>query len=280
MSYSPAEITYILDQMQELFGDYPVTELNYETPFQCLLAVMLSAQTTDIQVNKVTDKLYTKIKNPADLVEIGMEDFGQAIRTVGLWKSKMRNGYKMAEMLVEKTKEQWDKKRDCLWDTVLSVGPPTPSQGATLSDIDISSLPLGGGLGGSVESPCIYTDSAHVYEEHGYYIPDTIQEMIKLPWVGTKTAKVVLYVLYRQRWVAVDTHVHRVMNRLWIVTTKYPEKTSDQLEVIIPDVYKDIAHHVVIYFGRYLCKAKKPECERCPLQEKCRWWEENVKWEM
>jgi endonuclease-3 len=95
--------------------------------------------------------------------------------------------------------------------------------------------------------------------------------------VGEKTAKVVLYVLYKQRRVAVDTHVHRVMNRLAVVDTKTPEQTSKLLEDIIPDNYKDIAHHTIIYFGRYLCIARKPQCERCPLTRMCKWYKENRK---
>lgn len=87
-----------------------------------------------------------------------------------------------------------------------------------------------------------------------------------------KTAKVVLYILYKQKHIAVDTHVHRVAHRLGRVTNLSPEKTSDALETLIPDTYKDIAHRVMIYFGRYLCKAQKPECERCPLQDHCLWY--------
>jgi len=142
MSYSPAEITTILDEMQKLFGDYPVTELNYETPFQCLLAVMLSAQTTDIQVNKVTDVLYTKIKKPADLVEMGMDEFGQAIRTVGLWKSKMKNWYRLAEMLL-----YYDIQDS------FSFVPHDPVYSKNKY---------------KVPEDCAYIDSNHVYNVHGY----------------------------------------------------------------------------------------------------------------
>jgi endonuclease-3 len=87
--------------------------------------------------------------------------------------------------------------------------------------------------------------------------------------VGEKTAKVVLQVLYGQKWIAVDTHVHRVMNRLGIVRTKTPEQSSKRLEQRIPDEYKDMAHRSIIYFGRYLCTARSPQCERCPLIDLC-----------
>ena len=228
------KIPYILDEMNRLFGDYPSTELNYETPFQCLIAVMMSAQTTDVQVNKVTDYLFKIVTWPQDIVKMWEKELGKAIRTIGLRKGKTKNIYATAKLLVEK----------------VSKSPLTPLQ------------QRGG-------HPLIYKDAEQVVQYRWYYIPDTIEEMVTLPGVGIKTAKVVLYVLYGQRWVAVDTHVHRVMNRLDVVHTKTPEQTSKQLEKIIPDEYKDIAHRTIIYFGRYLCKARKPECERCPLTELC-----------
>lgn len=97
--------------------------------------------------------------------------------------------------------------------------------------------------------------------------------MMKLPGVGIKTAKVVLSVLYGQRWIAVDTHVHRVMHRLGIVKGKTPEATSKELETTIPDHYKQQAHRLIIYFGRYLCKSQRPECDRCPLVKRCVWYQ-------
>jgi endonuclease-3 len=102
-----------------------------------------------------------------------------------------------------------------------------------------------------------------------YYIPNTLSELTKLPGVGVKTAKVVLAVLYKQPYIAVDTHVHRVAHRLWRVSWLNPEKTSEALEKLIPDSYKDLAHRVMIYFGRHLCKSQNPRCEECPLQQYC-----------
>ena len=93
--------------------------------------------------------------------------------------------------------------------------------------------------------------------------------MVTLPGVGIKTAKVVLYILYGKRFVAVDTHVHRVMNRLGIVATKTPEQSSVVLEHIIPDDCKPLAHKVIIYFGRYHCTAKNPHCGVCSLSDRC-----------
>ena len=244
------KITQILDVMDDLFGDYPTTELNYETPFQCLIAVMMSAQTTDKQVNKVTEHLFKVVQWPEDVVKMWVKEFGQAIRTIGLWKGKAKNIVATAGMLLEK----WNDLKE-----------------TTLSPSSTSPLVRG-------DNSLVYESMVDVYEKHGYVIPDTIDEMVKLPGVWIKTAKVVLYVLYRQRWVAVDTHVHRVMNRLDVVHTKTPEQTSKQLENIIPDEYKDIAHHTIIYFGRYLCIARKPQCERCPFTKICGWYRENKQW--
>jgi endonuclease III len=122
-----------------------------------------------------------------------------------------------------------------------------------------------------------YTDAQALYDDRWYRIPDTIEEITKLPGVGIKTAKVVLYILYGQRRVAVDTHVHRVMNRLGIVTTNTPEQTSVLLETIIPDERKDVAHRVIIYFGRYWCTAKKPNCVACKLKDVCPRYQQHKK---
>lgn len=235
-------ITKILDEMYALFKDYPTTELEYATPFQLLTAVVLSAQTTDIQVNKVTQQLFSVVQTPQDMVDLWEKWLKNYIKTVGLHQSKAKNLFATSQLLVEKT---------------------TSYSWATTEKTE-------------AEHPLVYKDTAEVFAKHGYYIPDTIEEMVTLPGVGIKTAKVVLYVLYGQRRVAVDTHVHRVMNRLWVVKTQTPEQTSKLLETLIPDDYKDVAHHVVIYFGRYLCKAKKPECRRCPLVKQCGYSPKNL----
>ncbi len=245
-------ITEILNSMHDLFQDYPLTELEYQTPFQCLIAVLMSAQTTDIQVNKVTASLFKKIKGPQDILDMGEDALGEAIRTVWLRTSKRTNIMKTATILVQKTNELLADKNTC----------------KTLSPAKK--------LMRSEKEECIYESSEQVFQEHGYYLPDTIAWMTQLPGVGIKTAKVVLYVLYRQKRIAVDTHVHRVMNRLWVIDTKNPGRSSVLLEEIIPDSHKDIAHRCIIYFGRYLCKAKKPECHRCPLQHACKWYNQQV----
>ena len=201
--------------MEEMFRDYPDTELNWETDFQLLCAVVMSAQTTDKQVNVATNKLFPLMKTPKDMLELWEDWLIACIKTVGLYKWKAKNLMKTASMLHA-----------------------------------MSTLPDGS----------------------DYIIPQDINEITKLPGVGEKTAKVVLQVLYKQKWVAVDTHVHRVMNRLWIVRTKTPEQTSKRLEKRIPDEYKDSAHRSIIYFWRYLCTARKPQCDRCPLTDLCNYY--------
>ena len=181
------------------------TELNYETPFQLLVAVILSAQTTDKQVNKVTATLFQTIKQPEDVLKLGHPAFEQAIKSIGLYKGKAKNIYQTSELLVEKKGK----------------------------------------------------------------IPKTEAELVKLPGVWEKTAKVVLHVLYKKPVIAVDTHVHRVCNRLGIVDTKTPLQTSKLLETLIPKKYKQIAHHCIILFGRYYCTARNPKCAQCKLNQIC-----------
>lgn len=197
-----------LDQIFEyLIARFPNadTELNYSNGFQLLIAVMMSAQTTDKQVNKVTDSLFQKVKKPEDVLAMGLKNFENAIKSIWLYKSKAKNVYATSQILVE----QWWK------------------------------------------------------------IPDTESELVKLPWVWEKTAKVVLHVLYDQPVIAVDTHVHRICNRLGIVKTNSPLQTSKLLDSRIPDQYKQAAHHCMILFGRYQCTARNPKCWECPLQTIC-----------
>jgi endonuclease-3 len=234
----------IVTIMYGLFQDYPLTELVYETPFQLLVAVLLSAQTTDKQVNKTTQNLFKHLKNPADGVRLWEESIKGMIKTIGLYNTKAKNIALLSQQLLDYTPmhdhqnspENTERK---IWRISWKTG---------------------------------YAHGNEVYADRWYRIPDSVEELSKLAWVWTKTAKVVAYVLYRKRVVAVDTHVHRVMNRLGVVNTKYPEQTSLALEKKIPDDYKDIAHRVIIYFGRYVCTAQRPQCSTCPLFKQCTWW--------
>jgi endonuclease-3 len=112
----------------------------------------------------------------------------------------------------------------------------------------------------------------NIFKKYWYYVSDQIVELKKLPWVWEKTAKVIAHVLYGARVIAVDTHVHRVSNRLWFVKTVAPEQTSKLLEKIIPDTYKGISHHALVLFGRYYCLARKPKCDECELKKICNYY--------
>lgn len=204
MAISKQKLSQIFEYLIQRFPNAD-TELNYSNGFQLLIAVMMSAQTTDKQVNKVTDSLFQKVKKPEDVLEMGLKNFENAIKTIGLYKSKAKNVYATAQILAQ----QWWK------------------------------------------------------------IPDTEAELVKLPGVGEKTAKVVLHVLYNQPVIAVDTHVHRICNRLGIVKTNAPLQTSKLLDSRIPDQYKQAAHHCMILFGRYQCTARNPKCWECALQALC-----------
>lgn len=224
-----------LDYMAELFPD-PQIELSYSTPFQLLLSVILSAQTTDIQVNKVTSHFYETILSPSDLIENYTSDQREAaIAWVNYYKTKAKNTYTLAHRLIDEAKET---------KTIKSTISTLPLEQRTLAE--------------------------KLQEEYKYYIPATLPELMTYPWVWEKTAKVVLHVLYKLPFIAVDTHVHRIANRLWRVETKTPLETSHLIEWVVPDRYNDIAHHTIILFGRYHCKAKKPACESCKLTSICK----------
>ena len=216
----------IFTKLLKLFPD-PDTELNFSTPFQLLIAVMLSAQTTDKQVNKVTDKLFLKIKNPTDIIKISEDKLSSQISSINYYKMKAKHIKKTAEQLIELSNNKKNNK------------------------IKLTKN----------EKIC--------FEKFWYYLPESIEWLTKLAWVWEKTAKVILYIQYKHNLIAVDTHVHRVSNRLWIVKTKGPLETSKEIEKVIPKKRKKIAHHILILFWRYYCTAKKPKCKNCVLKEKC-----------
>lgn len=216
-------VIFILETLKNMFPD-AWCELNFSNPFQLVVSVILSAQTTDKQVNKITDNLYKKIKTPQDVLDMWYENFEKNIKSIWLYKSKWHNIYRLSEIL----------SKDKL--TIVSK------------------------------------TWFKLSEKYWYTIPDTMAELIKLPWIWEKTAKVVLFELYKQRVVAADTHVHRISNRLGMVNTKIANQTSNYLEKIIPDNYKDLAHHLFIFFGRYHCKAIRPNCNNCPFTDFCKYY--------
>ncbi|MBP7823329.1 endonuclease III [Candidatus Gracilibacteria bacterium] len=194
--------------LTEIFKLYPTKtiELDFETPFQLLTAVMLSAQMTDKGVNKATKKFFEIVKTPADLLKLEPEKVEVMLRGVNYYRVKTKHLFQTAEKLVH---------------------------------------------------------------ENGGKIPHTLETIRTLPGVGVKTAKVVLSHLYDMPFIGVDTHIHRVMNRMGIVKTKTPEETDKKLEKLLSEDQKRTMHHAIVLFGRYICTAKKCKCSETPLVKWC-----------
>lgn len=207
------KIKIVVNYLDSLFPTAK-TELEFWNPFQLLVAIIMSAQTTDKQVNKINKVFFTKFKTPSDLVVIWEEKIKKEIKTIWLYNSKAKNIYLAAKMLVE------------------------------------------------------------LYNEK---IPETLDEIKKLPWVWVKTWKVWLSIIKSAPYLAVDTHVHRVLNRLWIVNTKSPLETDKKAEKILSK--EDLAHmhHTLILFWRYHCTARNPKCDICELKWICKWYKTQKK---
>lgn len=216
-------IHFVFEELTKRYAG-STTELIYHTPFQLLVAVIMSAQTTDKQVNKVTAKFFDTITWPKDILKLKPEKRESMIQWVNYYRNKAKNIYKLATIL--SNSEFW-------------------------------------------------TLNSKFIKKRWYRIPDTQEELVKLPWVWEKTAKVILQVLYWHDVIAVDTHVHRVTNRLWIVKTNEPLQTSKILEAKVPKEFRWDAHHWLILFGRYHCVARNPKCESCPFTHICGRYKKN-----
>lgn len=200
------------DQVFEFFrrlaeaNPSPETELEYGNVYQLLVAVTLSAQATDVGVNKATRALFAKVKTPAQMLELGEEGLKQHIKTIGLFNSKAKNVMAMAEILVR---------------------------------------------------------------EHGGEVPADRDLLTALPGVGRKTANVVLNCAFGAETFAVDTHIFRVGNRTGLAKGKTPLAVEKGLEKKVPQPFRVGAHHWLILHGRYVCKARSPECWRCEVVDLC-----------
>lgn len=184
----------------------PKTELNFHNPYTLLVAVTLSAQATDVSVNKATEGLFQDVQSPQQMLDLGIKELIQYIRTIGLYNSKAKNVMAMAEILVE---------------------------------------------------------------QYNGMVPQTLEELQALPGVGRKTANVVLNVAFGQPTIAVDTHIFRVANRTGIAKGKTPDIVERKLMKVIPPNYQMHAHHWLILHGRYVCKARKPDCVSCTVSDYC-----------
>ena len=185
----------------------PTTELNYASPFQLLIAVILSAQATDISVNKATERLFADAPTPAAMAALGEADLMEYIKTIGLFRTKAKN----------------------------------------------------------VISTC-----HRLLELHAGEVPDDRAALEALPGVGRKTANVVLNTAFGHPTIAVDTHIFRLGNRTGLAPGKTPQAVEEKLMKVTPVAYQRDAHHWLILHGRYVCKARKPECERCIVADLCR----------
>ena len=201
----------VIAAFQEMMPE-PKTELQYDTPFHLLLAVILSAQCTDKRINIVTPALFERFPEPADLAASTEEEVYTYIKSVTFPNNKSRAIIKAARMLVD---------------------------------------------------------------DFGGEMPSDIDNLMKLPGVGRKTANVMLSVVWNKSAMAVDTHVFRVSNRLGLACAANVEATEKQLMQCIPEEKWSIAHHWLIFHGRRVCSAQKPKCDICTLKELCKYHKEN-----
>lgn len=202
---SPPAINAIFATFAEI-NPHPVTELVAPNPFCLLVAIVMSAQATDVGVNKATSALFAVADTPEKMAALGEARLKQYIKTIGLFNSKAKNVIALSQRLIS---------------------------------------------------------------TYGGEIPTTREELETLPGVGRKTANVWLNCVLGKPTIAVDTHVFRVANRLGLCATTTPLATEQALEKVIPKKWMQHAHHWLILHGRYICKARVPECARCPVSKWC-----------
>jgi endonuclease-3 len=184
----------------------PETELEFGNTYQLLVAVVLSAQATDVGVNKATRALFREVKTPQAMIDLGEEALRQHIKTIGLFNGKAKNVIALSEILVR---------------------------------------------------------------DHGGEVPADRDALVELPGVGRKTANVVMNCAFGAETFAVDTHIFRVGNRTGLAKGKTPLAVEKQLDKKVPGPFRVGAHHWLILHGRYICKARTPECWRCPVVDLC-----------
>ncbi len=200
-----ANVVEMFSRLREL-NPHPKTELEYTTPFELLTAVALSAQATDVGVNKATRKLFPVANTPQKILDLGLDKLKSYISTIGLYNNKAKNLIAMSQILVER---------------------------------------------------------------YAGEVPTTREALEELPGVGRKTANVVLNTAFGQPTIAVDTHIFRVANRTGLAPGADVRKVEDKLEKVIPKEFVQDAHHWLILHGRYICKARKPDCPICPIVDLC-----------
>jgi endonuclease-3 len=202
-----ADVIELFTRLREL-NPRPTTELAYTTPFELLVAVVLSAQATDVGVNKATRKLYPVANTAQAILDLGEEKLKRYISTIGLFNAKAKNVIALCRILIE----QYDGE-----------------------------------------------------------VPDHREALEALPGVGRKTANVVLNTAFGHPTIAVDTHIFRVANRTGLAPGKDVRAVEDKLEKAVPAEFKQDAHHWLILHGRYVCKARKPDCPQCVIRDLCKY---------
>ena len=200
-----AHIEECFERLAAVLPD-PKTELDYRDPYTLLVAVVLSAQATDVGVNRATKGLYAAANTPQAMVDLGVDGIAHHIRTIGLFNTKAKNVHRLSEILIE---------------------------------------------------------------THDGIVPDDRAALEALPGVGRKTANVVLNEAFGHPTIAVDTHIFRVGNRTGMAPGKTPDAVEAELVRRVPDSWKKGAHHWLILHGRYVCKARKPDCNACIIREFC-----------
>ena len=184
----------------------PETELQYQTPFELLLAVILSAQATDVSVNLATKKLFASANNPETIRSLGIRRLKSFIKSIGLFNTKAENILKTCQILID---------------------------------------------------------------EHSGLVPKDRPSLEALPGVGRKTANVVLNTAFGEPTIAVDTHIFRISNRINLAPGKNVREVEDRLMRVVPNDFKQDAHHWLILHGRYVCVARKPRCGACVIEDLC-----------
>ena len=184
----------------------PTTELKYRTPFELLVSVVLSAQATDVSVNKATARLFPVANTPQAIAKLGVERLKPYIQTIGLFNTKAKNVVALSRALLD---------------------------------------------------------------QHGGEVPRSREALEALPGVGRKTANVVLNTAFGEPTIAVDTHIFRVANRIGLAPGKTVREVEDGLVRTTPEEFRKDAHHWLILHGRYVCKARLPECPRCVIRDLC-----------
>ena len=202
----------LLNRLKKHFPN-PKTELYFRNPFELLIVVVLSAQTTDVKVNQVSPKLFEKYPDPESLAKAKVEDLYEILKPINYYRKKAERIREISKILVEKYRGK---------------------------------------------------------------VPDTLEELVKLPGVGRKTASVILVNGFNKPAIVVDTHVKRVSKRLNLTCHENPEKIEEDLAKFFSKENWVYISNALVLFGRYICKAKKPKCKECNLLDICPYDEKNL----